>query len=336
MRVLVLAADPDLDRHDTGIDHPEQPARLRAAMSGLDAAGVRDLVIHTEPRRASEEELALVHPRSYFEALRAFCEAGGGAVDPDTITVPGSWDTALLAVGGGLAAVDALIDGDGDVGFAAARPPGHHASADRSMGFCLLNNIAVSAAYLAERGEKVLIVDWDVHHGNGTQDIFWDDPRVLYFSTHQSPLFPGTGTVDQTGGSDAPGLTVNVPLPPGATGDVVRKALEEVAAPVVERFGPTWVLVSAGFDAHRSDPLANLRLSSADFADIATTVATFTPQPGRLVLFLEGGYDLDALRMSVGATLASLLGTSYRPERPSSGGPGYDMVEMARRIHRID
>ena len=126
------------------------------------------------------------------------------------------------------------------------------------MGFCLLNNIAVSAAYLAERGERVLIVDWDVHHGNGTQDIFWDDPRVLYVSTHQSPLYPGTGAVDQTGGRTLLGLTVNLPLPPGATGDVVRRALEEVAAPVVERFGPTWVLVSAGFDAHRADPLANL------------------------------------------------------------------------------
>lgn len=198
--MLVLAAEPELDRHDTGTDHPEQPARLRAALSGLDAAGLRDAVVKTEPRRASDEELALVHPRSYFEALRMFCEAGGGAVDPDTLTVPGSWDTALLAVGGGLACVDALLEGAGDVGFVAARPPGHHASADRAMGFCLLNNIAVSAAYLAERGERVLIVDWDVHHGNGTQDIFWEDPRVLYVSTHQSPLYPGTGAVDQTGG----------------------------------------------------------------------------------------------------------------------------------------
>jgi acetoin utilization deacetylase AcuC-like enzyme len=334
--VLVLAADPELDRHNTGVDHPEQPARLRAALSGLDAAGIRDAVVHLEPRRASEEELALVHPRSYFESLRAFCEAGGGAVDPDTITVPGSWDTALLAVGGGLAAVDALAQGAGDVGFVAARPPGHHASADRAMGFCLLNNIAISAAYLAERGERVAIVDWDVHHGNGTQDIFWDDARVLYISTHQSPLYPGTGAADQTGGSDAPGTTVNIPLPPGATGDVVRRALEEVAAPVVERFRPTWVLVSAGFDAHRADPLANLRLSSSDFADLAATVSGFCPEPGRLLLFLEGGYDLDALRMSVGATLATLLGSSYRPERPSSGGPGYDMVEMARRIHGVD
>jgi acetoin utilization deacetylase AcuC-like enzyme len=203
------------------------------------------------------------------------------------------------------------------------------------MGFCLLNNIAVTAALLAERGERVLIVDWDVHHGNGTQDIFWDDPRVLYVSTHQVPLYPGTGAAEEVGGPNAEGLTVNIPLPPGATGDVVLRALEEVGGPVAERFDPTWVLVSAGFDAHRADPLANLRLTAADFADLAMSVATLTPEPGRLVLFLEGGYDLDALRMSVGATLAALLGRSYRPERPSSGGPGEDWIEAARRIHEI-
>jgi acetoin utilization deacetylase AcuC-like enzyme len=334
--VLVLAANPELDQHDTGPEHPEQPARLSAALSGIDAAGIRDAIVRTEPRRASEEELALVHPRAYIEALKVFCEAGGGAVDPDTVAVPGSWDTALLAVGGGLAAIEALQEGAGDVAFVATRPPGHHASADRAMGFCLLNNIAVSAALLAERGEKVLIVDWDVHHGNGTEDIFWDDPRVLYVSTHQSRLYPGTGAADETGGPKAEGLNVNVPLPSGATGDVVRRALENVAGPVVERFSPTWVLVSAGFDAHRADPLASLRLTAGDFADLASTVTTFCPGLGRLVLFLEGGYDLDALRMSVGSTLATLLGQNYRPEPSSSGGPGDEMVEMARRIHRID
>ncbi len=333
--VLVLAGNPELDQHDTGPEHPEQPARLRAALSGIDAAGIRDAVVRTEPRRASEEELALVHPRAYLEALKVFCEAGGGAVDPDTVAVPGSWDTALLAAGGGLAAIECLQQGAGDVAFVASRPPGHHASADRAMGFCLLNNIAVSAALLAERGERVLIVDWDVHHGNGTEDIFWDDPRVLYVSTHQSRLYPGTGAADETGGPRAEGLNVNVPLPSGATGDVVRRALENVAGPVVERFGPTWVLVSAGFDAHRADPLASLRLTAGDFADLASTVTTFCPGLGRLVLFLEGGYDLDALRMSVGSTLATLLGHNYRPEPPSTGGPGDEMVEMARRIHDI-
>lgn len=331
--MLVLAANPELDRHATGSDHPEQPARLRAALSGLDAADVRDSVVTASPRSATFEELELVHPLGYLEALKVFCDAGGGALDPDTISVPGSWDTALLAAGGGLAAIDLLREGAGDYGFVAARPPGHHATKDRAMGFCLLNNIAVSAANLASRGEKVAIIDWDVHHGNGTQDIFWDDDRVLYVSTHQSPLFPGTGAADQTGGPGAEGLTVNVPLPPGATGDIVRRALEEVAAPVVQRFEPTWVLVSAGYDAHRADPLANMRLTSSDYADIAATVSAFQPIPGRMVLFLEGGYDLDALRMSVGATFGALLGNSYRPEPPSSGGPGGEMIEMAKHFH---
>jgi acetoin utilization deacetylase AcuC-like enzyme len=330
--MLVLAADPSLDRHETGPDHPDQPSRVRAALSGLDAASLWDAVVRTDPRPATLEEMQLVHPRPYLEALRAFCESGGGAVDPDTVTVPGSWDTALLAAGGGLAVIDSLSALAGDVGFVAARPPGHHACAERAMGFCLLNNVAIAAAYLTARGERVLIVDWDVHHGNGTQDIFWNDPRVLYVSTHQSPLYPGTGSMAETGGPNAEGLTVNIPLPPGATGDVLRRALDDVASPVIERFGPTWVLVSAGFDAHRADPLANFRLTAGDFADIALKVSTFG-EPGRLVLFLEGGYDLDALRMSVGASLGVLLGSEYRPESATSGGPGTEIVAAARRIH---
>jgi len=331
--MLLVAASPDLDHHDVGPRHPERPARVRAALAGIDEAGLRDAVVSVEPRRATEEELSLVHPVSYLEALRNFCEAGGGAIDPDTMAAPGSWDTALLAAGAALEVVDALGRGEGDVAFVAARPPGHHALATEPMGFCLLNNIAVAAATLAQRGERVLIVDWDVHHGNGTQAIFWDDPRVLYVSTHQWPLYPGTGRVSETGGPGAPGLTVNVPLPPRTTGDVVLAALDEVAAPIVERFAPTWVLVSAGYDAHRADPMAGLGLTAGDFADIANRVKAFAPGPGRLALLLEGGYDLDALRVSVGSSLAALLGVEFRPEHASSNGPGDDAVDAARRAH---
>ncbi len=202
--MLLVAASPELDHHDVGPRHPERPARVQAALAGIDEAGLRDAVVSVAPRRATEEELSLVHPLSYLEALRSFCEAGGGAIDPDTMAAPGSWDTALLAAGAALEVVDALGRGEGDVAFVAARPPGHHALAAEPMGFCLLNNIAVAAATLAERGERVLIVDWDVHHGNGTQAIFWDDPRVLYVSTHQWPLYPGTGRVSETGGPDTP------------------------------------------------------------------------------------------------------------------------------------
>ncbi|MHB8328064.1 MAG: histone deacetylase family protein, partial [Acidimicrobiales bacterium] len=313
--------------------HPERAARVGAALAGVGAAGLQDAVVALEPRRATLEELSRVHSLGYLESLRSFCAAGGGSLDPDTVAVPGSWDTALLGAGAVLGAVDGLEAGSGEAAFVAVRPPGHHALAGRAMGFCLLNNVAVAAAALADRGERVAIVDWDVHHGNGTQEIFWDDPRVLYVSIHQWPLYPGTGAAEETGGPHDRGGTLNVPLPRGATGDVLLGAFDEVVASAMERFDPTWVLVSAGFDAHRADPLAGLELTAGDFAGLAARVRDYAPCPGRLVLVLEGGYDLGALRMSVGASLSAVLGGHYRPEAPSSGGPGASMVAVAGRAH---
>ena len=203
------------------------------------------------------------------------------------------------------------------------------------MGFCLLNNVAVAASALTDAGERVLIVDWDVHHGNGTQDLFWNDPSVLYVSTHQWPSYPGTGGASEVGGPGARGATVNVPLPPGATGDVLREAFDRIVTPAVDAFSPTWVLVSAGFDAHRDDPLADLVLSAGDFAELAGIVAGYAPEPGRLIIFLEGGYDIDALRASVAATLGRLVGAPGpgADQAPTSGGPGSDHVArtLARR-----
>ncbi len=331
--MLLLSAHPELDRHDTGGRHPERPARISAALDGIGDAGLDDAVVELAPRRAVTDELVLVHPQRYLDLVEEFCRSGGGALDPDTIVSPGSWDTALLAAGGVLAAVDALAEGLGETAFVAARPPGHHALAEQSMGFCMINNIAVGAAALAERGERVLVVDFDVHHGNGTQAIFWDDPRVLYVSTHEWPLYPGTGRTEETGGPRAPGLTMNFPLPAGATGDVLLKAADEAMAPVVERFDPTWVLVSAGFDAHRADPLARLQLTAGDFADLVGRIRGFAPGPGRTVFVLEGGYDLDALRLSVGATLSAVLDGRYRPETASTGGPGGDVGDAVRHVH---
>ena len=191
------------------------------------------------------------------------------------------------------------------------------------------NNVAVAAAALVDRGERVAIVDWDVHHGNGTQDIFYDDPRVLYVSTHQDPLYPGTGRADETGGPNAPYSNLNLPLPPGSRGDVLRRAFDEIVGPVVERFDPTWLFISAGFDAHRADPLAELELSAADFADLALRLQQLVPAR-RCVVALEGGYDFDALSMSTGATLSALVGEHYRPEDASIGEVGLPVLDAAR------
>jgi acetoin utilization deacetylase AcuC-like enzyme len=331
---ILLGSVVDVDHHDTGRGHPERAARLRAVQQGIAAADLADDAAVVPTRRATRDELLLAHAPGYIDALERFIAAGGGNLDPDTVAAPGSWHTALDAAGTGLEAVDALRRGEADVAFVAVRPPGHHATASRAMGFCLFNNIAVAAAKLASEGERVLILDWDVHHGNGTQDIFWDDPRVLYVSTHQSPAYPGTGNATETGGPGAPGLTINVPLPPGSTGDAARAALDVVVAPAVDAFAPTWVLVSAGFDAHRDDPLADLAWSAGDYADLTRRVLAFAPAPGRLVAFLEGGYDLDALAHSVTATITALAGDPITVESPTHGSIGVDAVTAAANVRR--
>jgi acetoin utilization deacetylase AcuC-like enzyme len=199
------------------------------------------------------------------------------------------------------------------------------------MGFCLVSNIAVVAAALAAEGERVWVFDYDAHHGNGTQAVFEDDPRVLFVSLHQWPLYPGTGRVTETGVGAGAGTTMNIPMPPGATGDVYLRAFDEVIAPAVERFGPTWLLVSAGFDGHRADPLTDLGLASGDFALLTARARSFVPS-GRCVAMLEGGYDLDALAASATATLGALAGLTTHPEAPTAGGPGAEAVTAAHEL----
>jgi acetoin utilization deacetylase AcuC-like enzyme len=330
--MLLVATDPRYAEHDPGRGHPERPVRLRAVLEGLRAAELDGAIDELPARVATRAEIERVHRGSYLDELEAFCRRGGGALDRDTSASAASWDTAVLAAGAGLAAIEALERGEGEAAFCAVRPPGHHAEPGHAMGFCLLNNVAIAAAAVRDRGQRVLIVDWDAHHGNGTQDMFFADPDVMYVSLHEWPLYPGTGRLDDVGDGAGRGTTVNFPLPEGATGDVYLEALDTVVAPLAERFAPDWVLVSAGFDAHRADPLTGLGLLSGDFADLAGRVSEFVPR-GRTVAFLEGGYDLDALRDSVAATASALVGGSLRPEPATAGGPGAPVVRAARDLH---
>lgn len=332
--VLVVVTDERCLDHVPGGAHPERPDRLLAARRGVADADLGDAVVEIAPRPAETAELERVHDPAHLERVEAVVAAGGGSLDPDTRASAGSALAARLAAGAVLSAVEALTGRDDAVAaYCLVRPPGHHATRTRAMGFCLFNSVAVAAAALVERGERVAIVDIDAHHGNGTQDIFDDDPRVLYASIHQMPLYPGTGGLAERGRGEAVGTTLNVPLPPGATGDVARAALGEVIGPALADFAPDWVLVSAGYDGHHDDPLTGLAYASSDIAALVEAAVSTVPA-GRRVVVLEGGYDLDAVRTASAAVAATLVGEHRRPDRPTRGGPGADMVTAARRLHR--
>ena len=304
-------------------------------MAGLDDAAGKDAVRRLEPRAATRAELERVHAAAYLDEIERVCAAGGGALDPDTSASPRSWDAAIHAAGAGLEAVAALERGEGDAAFCAVRPPGHHALEARAMGFCLVNNVAVTAAYLRDRGDKVLVIDWDAHHGNGTQAIFDDDADVFYVSMHEWPLYPGTGRIDEIGSGPGAGATLNFPFPAGTTGDAYLDAIDNVVEPIAEQIRPDWVLISAGFDAHRDDPLTDLGLAAGDYADLTARVLSLAPAR-RVIAFLEGGYDLDALQASVAATASALVGGNLRPEPATSGGPGRRVVSAVRELRNGD
>ncbi|HEV7489443.1 MAG TPA: histone deacetylase family protein [Rhodanobacteraceae bacterium] len=292
--------------HDPGPGHPESSARLAAVLEALDDPRFASIV-RIEAPAATREQLARVHaPALIDEVLDEPVDAGWRRLDPDTVMSSASADAALRAAGAVCAAVDAAIGGVHKRAFCAVRPPGHHATRDTAMGFCLFNSVAVGAAHaIAAHGlARIAIVDFDVHHGNGTQDIFWSDPRVLYASSHQWPLYPGTGARTETG----MGNIVNAPLQPGSGSGEFRRANEEIVLPALEQFAPELVLISAGFDAHKLDPLANLNLVADDYAWITSRLVDLAERhaKGRVVSSLEGGYSLTALRESTAAHLCAL------------------------------
>jgi acetoin utilization deacetylase AcuC-like enzyme len=328
---VLFATHPRFLEHITGAHHPERPSRLTAVTASVCNPEVADAIVALEPQPAARVDLERVHPEWYLDRLDKLAAAGGGWIDADTVTSAESAAAATLAAGAGLTAVAALRNGRGAAAFCAVRPPGHHATPTESMGFCLVSNIAVVGAALADAGERVWIFDFDAHHGNGTQAVFYDDPRVLFVSTHQWPLYPGTGRRTETGDAAGAGTTVNIPLPPHTTGDVYLRAFDEVIAPIVDRFQPTWLLISAGFDAHRADPLTDLGLSAGDFAALTARALQHVPA-GRTVAMLEGGYDLAALTASTTAVLGVLAGLDGAPppEPVTMGGPGADVVDVIR------
>jgi len=325
MRLLHFTDDA-FERHSNGPGHPERPERLGAVAAGVrDAAGVE--IVESVPPPVDRKDLERVHSPEYIAAIEGFCKAGGGKLDPDTGAVPDSWGAALRAAGAGLEAVRRLDNGEAAASFLTIRPPGHHALAARAMGFCLFNNVAVVAAALIARGQRVTIVDWDVHHGNGTQAMFYDNPTLQYLSFHQFPAYPGTGWFDELGEGNARGTTINIPLPARSGGDVYRQGIAELL-PVVEEFGPDWVLVSAGYDAHERDPLADMRLVDADYGMLGQWVSSLVPT-GRLIMFLEGGYDLGALKRSVAATLEGVTGHPPDGVSIESPKPAWRFLEQA-------
>ncbi|MEX1229422.1 MAG: histone deacetylase [Planctomycetaceae bacterium] len=308
--MTLIFTDPDFLEHETG-RHPESPARLKSISEHLERTQLLARATTGKIRTASEDELTLVHDADYIREIKTVTENGGGRLDPDTVACPASFRVASQAAGTAFAAVDEVMEGRHQHALCLIRPPGHHALADRAMGFCLFNNVALAARYAQKKHEVecVLIVDWDVHHGNGTQDIFYDDGTVFFFSAHRYPFYPGTGAKSETGRGRGKGAIFNLPIAYGTPRKSYLEQFETVLTQAAEKCRPQLVLISAGFDAHKNDPIGSLDLETEDFASLTKLVLHVADQysGGKIVSLLEGGYDLKALAESVGSHLETML-----------------------------
>jgi acetoin utilization deacetylase AcuC-like enzyme len=312
MHSVALVADPRCKEHDSGAGHPESAQRFDAVLGALDRSGILAKLVRIDPRPIVRDDLLLVHTADYLQLAEREIQSGASQLSTgDTNVSVRTWDAALRAAGSALAAVDAVVNGKADHAFCVVRPPGHHASADCGMGFCVLNNVALAARHAQRRLGlgKVLIVDWDVHHGNGTQDVFYEDGSVFFFSTHQSPWYPGTGRADETGRGDGKGTTLNCPLPAMSGRTEVLGAFEYNLLPKMDKFRPELVMISAGFDSRAGDPLGRFLLTDEDFTDLTKLVCGIAKRfaDSRVVSLLEGGYNLAGLASAATAHVEALI-----------------------------
>jgi len=330
-----IVADPVFMKHDTGPGHPERSERLAAIGEILAERGIIDKVEKVPLREATAEELLRVHTNDHIKTVESTAGKDRTYLDGDTPASADSHKAALLAAGSLIDATEAVIGGHAKNAFAFIRPPGHHAEANRAMGFCLFNNVAVAARHAIARHKmsRVLIVDWDVHHGNSTQHVFYDDPKVLFFSIHHYPFYPGTGGVDETGSGDGKGYTVNTPVPGGVGDDLYDEAFARTLVPVARAFKPELIMVSAGFDAHCHDPLGGMEVTEECFARMAATVMELADEfcGGKVVATLEGGYDLDGLANSVADVTETLMGEKKPEKARIKGSPVYERIIAAQR-----